>query len=268
MNKFEKIRKRGGVPMTQDMIPVSLSDPMPFVCGPDNVCFNDCCRDLNQVLTPYDVLRLKNNLQMPSRTFLQAYTIRQTGPTSGLPVVSFRFDPSFGHACPFVTEAGCSVYPDRPGSCRLYPLARAISRSRQSGEIQEYYALIQEDHCKGFKVKEPRTVGQWLSGQKVEAHNRNNDKLMELIQLKNRIMPGPLTQEQSDQFFLALYDLDEFRHRIFSRNLMDGVPGAPKLMENIGTGDEALLDLGLKWVRYQWFGMDMDRDAGRETHVA
>jgi hypothetical protein len=66
--------------MTQDMTPVSLNDPMTFVCGPDKECFNDCCRDLNQVLTPYDVLRLKNHLHLPSGAFLQTYTIRRTGP--------------------------------------------------------------------------------------------------------------------------------------------------------------------------------------------
>lgn len=244
--------------MTQDMIPVSLNDPMTFVCGPANVCFNDCCRDLNQVLTPYDVLRLKNHLHLPSRTFLQTYTTRHSGPASGLPVVTFKFDPSAGHACPFVRDTGCFVYPDRPASCRLYPLARAISRSRESGEIQEYYAFIQEDHCKGFENRNSQTVGQWLAGQEVEPYNRNNDKLMELIHLKNRIMPGPLTQDQSNAVFLALYDLDEFRHRIFSQDLLGGVPVSRQLMQNIGTKDEALLDLGVKWVRYQLFGMDMN----------
>jgi Fe-S-cluster containining protein len=244
--------------MSQDMKPVLLSDPMMFVCGPDNECFNDCCRDLNQVLTPYDVLRIKNHLLMPSQTFLQTYTTRHFGPASGLPVVTFKFELSAGRACPFVTETGCSIYSDRPASCRLYPLARAISRSRQSGEIQEYYALIEEGHCKGFKAQDTQTVGRWLAGQEVAAHNRNNDKLMELIHLKNRIIPGPLTEDQSNQFFLALYDLDEFRHRIFSRDLLGGVTVPAQLIKNIGTSDEALLDLGLKWVRYQLFGMDMN----------
>lgn len=244
--------------MTQDMIPVLLTDPMPFACGPDRACFNDCCRDLNQVLTPYDVLRLKTHLDMPSQVFLQTYTIRRAGPESGFPVVTFSFDPSREYACPFVTEAGCSVYPDRPASCRLYPLARAISRSRKTGEIQEYYALIEESHCKGFDDHHTRTVGQWLTGQDVERHNRNNDKLMELIHLKNRIMPGPLSSDQSDLFYLALYDLDEFRHRIFSRDLLGTAAVAPRVMARIGTSDEALLDLGLKWVRYQWFGMDIN----------
>lgn len=253
--------------MTQDMTPVSLNDPMTFDCGPGNACFNDCCRDLNQVLTPYDVLRLRKYLQVPSRTFLHKYTIRRTGPSSGLPVVSFKFDGSAGSACPFVTAAGCSVYPDRPGSCRLYPLARAISRSRDSGEIREYYALIREDHCRGFQSGNSRTVGQWLAGQEVVSYNRNNDKLMELIHLKNRILPGSLTPDQSDEVFLALYDLDEFRHRIFNQGLPDGEPLPRKVLDDIGTGDEALLDLGLKWICHYLFGMDM-WDAGREHDVA
>jgi len=249
--------------MTQDMKPVSLNDPMTFVCGPANACFNDCCRDLTQVLTPYDVLRLKNHLHLPSRTFLPTYTTRQTGPASGLPVATFKFDSSAGYTCPFVTAAGCSVYPARPGSCRLYPLARAISRSRDSGEIREYYALIQEDHCRGFQSGNSRTVGQWLTGQEVALYNRYNDKLMELIHLKNRILPGPLTRDQSDAVFLALYDLDEFRHRIFNQGLPDGDALPRQVLDQIGTGDEALLDLGLKWICHYLFGMDM-RDAGSE----
>jgi hypothetical protein len=245
--------------MTRDMTPVGLDDPMSFACGPDNVCFNDCCRDLDQVLTPYDVLRLKNHLHLSSQTFLQTYTVRHFGPASGLPVVTLKFSPATGYACPFVTETGCLVYPDRPASCRLYPLARAISRSRESGEIREYYALIQEAHCKGFSVKGTQTVGQWLAGQDVAQHNMNNDKLMELIRLKNSIMPGPLSDDQSNLFYLSLYNLDEFRRQIFSMNLLDGLAVPGLIMGKIRTCDDALLDLGLKWVRYQLFGIVMDQ---------
>ncbi len=244
--------------MTQDMTPILLDEPMIFACGPDNVCFNDCCRDLNQVLTPYDVLRLKNHLNLSSRVFLQTYTERHSGPASGLPVVTLKFSPATGYACPFVTETGCSVYPDRPASCRLYPLARAISRSRKSGEIREYYAVIQEAHCKGFRVPGSRTVGQWLEGQDVAQHNRNNDKLMELIRLKNCMMPGPLSDDQSNLFYLSLYNLDEFRRQIFNMKLLDGLAVPGPVMDKICTCDDALLDLGLKWVQYQLFGIDMD----------
>ncbi len=248
--------------MSQDMKQVHKNDPMPFSCGPEKVCFTECCRDLNQTLTPYDVLRLKNNLGCGSQEFLQAYTSRYVGPASGLPVVAFKPNPATGHACPFVTRDGCSVYPDRPASCRMYPLARAIARSRDSGKIQEYYALIQEEHCKGFGHNTGQTVRQWLAGQAVDRHNQYNDKLIELISLKNRIIPGKLPNVQADLFYLALYNLDEFRRQVVEKNLLArlAVPGA--VMDRLCTCDETLLDLGMKWVRNQLFGIDLD---GRET---
>lgn len=52
---------------------------------------------------------------------------------------------------------------------------------------------------------------------------------------------------------------------------MGGVSVPSMLAENIGTSDVALLDLGLKWVIYQWFGRDMgtvDKGPGGGGHVA
>ncbi len=145
-----------------------------------------------------------------------------------------------------------------PAGCIHIRKARAISRSRESGEIREYYALIQEAHCKGFSVKGTQTVGQWLAGQDVAQHNMNNDKLMELIRLKNSIMPGPLSDDQSNLFYLSLYNLDEFRRQIFSMKLLDGLAVPGPILDKIRTSDDVLLDLGLKWVRYQLFGIVMD----------
>ena len=35
-----------------------------FACHPGVPCFNDCCGDVNIFLTPYDILRLKQALNM------------------------------------------------------------------------------------------------------------------------------------------------------------------------------------------------------------
>ena len=243
--------------MNEEMIPVHENEPMTFACGPDNSCFNECCRDLNQALTPYDILRLKNAVDMESSAFLRTYTSRHDGPGSGLPVVEFKPNPATGHACPFVSETGCTVYEDRPASCRLYPLARAIARSRETGEIQEYFALIEEPHCKGFGKGDGRTVRQWLDGQNVDEHNRHNDKLMELISLKNQIYPGKLEGFQADQFFLALYDLDEFRSRIMDGGLLADFNLSQAFLDSIVDDDVALLDFGISWVKNMLFGHEL-----------
>jgi len=243
--------------MSEDMIPVHERDAMPFKCCSENPCFNECCRDLCQALTPYDILRLKRNLGISSQKFLRKYTSLHYGPGSGLPVVEFKPNPATGHECPFVTPEGCSVYADRPGSCRLYPLARAIARDRSTGEIDEYFAIIEEPHCKGFGQKTDLTVREWMEGQAVDLHNLHNDKLMELISLKNKILPGKLEGAQSDQFYLALYDLDEFRRQIFEQNLLKQIPLPASFLQTLKADDEALMDFGIEWVKNMLFGIEL-----------
>jgi uncharacterized protein len=243
--------------MAEEMIPVGLEDLINFNCSSENSCFNECCRDLNQALTPYDILRLKNSLDLSSQKFLKNYTSLHYGPESGLPVIEFKPNPGTGHECPFVTPEGCSVYEDRPASCRMYPLARAVARSRETGEIGEYFALIEEPHCKGFGRQSKQKAKEWLKGQNVEKHNQENDKLMELISLKNQVLPGKLEGALSDKFYLALYNLDEFRKEVVNNDLLKEFKIHEDIKRKIKTDDEALLNLGLEWVKYMLFGKKM-----------
>ena len=243
--------------MNDEMTAVSLEDELTFECSPANSCFNDCCRDLNQFLTPYDILRLKNNLEMNSSDFLRKYTSMHKGPETGLPVICFKPDPAAGYACPFVTENGCSVYPDRPGSCRLFPLARAISRNRETGKVTEHYALINDPGCKGFGKVGGRSVKDWINTQDVRIYNEMNDRMMEIITLKNTIMPGKLEGPPADAFHLACYDLDNFRKEVFENGLLKDIPSAGDALEKAGQSEAELLKLGFEWIKYHLFGKQM-----------
>ena len=97
--------------MDPDLTPLTLQDTFCFACTPEVPCFNACCRDLNQFLTPYDVLRLKNSLGLSSSQFLQKYTICRTGPESGLPVVTLKPQTGPERRCPFVTSEVIVVFP-------------------------------------------------------------------------------------------------------------------------------------------------------------
>lgn len=240
--------------MNDEMLPVDLDDPMVFNCSPDNPCFNECCRDLNQALTPYDTLRMKRAVGLSSGEFLRKYTSRHTGPGSGLPVLTFKPNPATGHACPFVTDSGCSIYNDRPASCRMYPLARAIAKDRGTGEVVEYFALIEEEHCKGFGIQSGKTVAQWLKGQQVTEHNMENDKILELISLKNQIRPGQLEGVEEDLFYMALYDLDAFKVQIKENGALGSIDLTKEYVERILADDLNLLNFGIAWVKHQLFG--------------
>ena len=48
--------------MDAKIIPLTADTAFSFDCSPAVPCFNACCRDLNQALSPYDILRLKDSM--------------------------------------------------------------------------------------------------------------------------------------------------------------------------------------------------------------
>ena len=231
------------------MIPISIDDTFKFSCSAKVPCFNECCRDLNQFLTPYDILCLKNHLGMTSGAFLERYTTQHTGPETGLPVIALKPDDALKLKCPFVTESGCSVYNARPASCRMYPLARAVSRSRETGKVTEHFALIKEPHCLGFEQETTQTVRQWIENQKISEYNKMNDMLMEIISLKNHTKSGPLDMKSSHSFHIALYDLDRFRSHIFEKGLFNDFHLDSNILEVVKNDDVELLKLSHRWIK-------------------
>ena len=63
---------------------------------------------------PYEALRLARRLGLTTTEFFARHT------EAGGTVLQTREDRS----CVFLDERGCSVHPDRPLACRIYPLAR------------------------------------------------------------------------------------------------------------------------------------------------
>jgi Fe-S-cluster containining protein len=238
--------------MNDEMIPLSLDDTLRFACSRSVPCFNECCRDLNQFLTPYDILRLKNALEMTSGEFLSTYTLQHTGPESGLPVVTLKPADPKERTCTFVTKEGCRVYENRPSSCRIYPLARLASRSRETGKITEHWALIREPHCRGFEQDETWVVREWINRQGLLEYNEMNDLLMEIISLKNQCDPGPLDIKSRHMFHMACYDIDNFRGHIFEKGLLNYPEMNIENPESL-KDDTSLLKFGMEWIKKSLF---------------
>ena len=248
--------------MNEKMLPISKNDIFTFSCSKDISCFNECCRDLNQFLTPYDIIRMKTALNISSSDFFLKYAMLHEGPESGLPIATIRTDASNGYQCPFVTNDGCSIYTDRPASCRTYPIARAIVKSRDAkgdGAVVEHFALLKEAHCRGFCRKKIQTVSEWIKEQNVEEYNVMNDLMMEIISLKNRLIPGALDEKSKKIFCTALYDLDNFRSEIFKNNILKEKNISGERLEILKTDDKALLIFGMDWVKYCLFGIPLKK---------
>ena len=238
---------------TNQLEALGPDDTFQFACHPQVPCFNQCCRDLNQALTPYDVLRLRVHQGMASGEFLQRHVSLNIGPATGLPIASLRFADRQDRLCPFVSDQGCSVYEARPASCRLYPLVRALSRSRLDGTVTEHYAILHEPHCRGFAQSRKQNVRQWIADQELEAYHRHNNALLELIALKNRHYPGPLPPTHQQWATWALYDIDQLKQKALSHQLTgmdeESLTAIPELND-----DEQWLHWSLRWIRWVLFG--------------
>jgi Fe-S-cluster containining protein len=200
-----------GGPGDGTAVPIAPCSGFAFECRPGVPCFNACCRDLSQVLTPYDVLRLARGLGLRTGEFLRRYTVRRTGPGSGLPVLSLAPGDPVQLTCPFLSQDGCTVYAHRPSSCRTYPLVRMVRRHRETGRLAEEYWVLREPHCRGFEADRTWTPAEWTAGQGLEAYHRENDLLLDLIASKNRTHPRPLPPTLQEIAAVCLYDVDRLR---------------------------------------------------------
>lgn len=228
--------------------------PFTFACHPGVACFTECCRELDLALTPYDVLRLKRHLQMSAGQFLDQYVIIEWEDSQLFPTCYLTMVDDGRASCVFVAEAGCTVYDDRPGSCRAYPIGRGAARG-PNGAAQQSLVLVQESHCRGFAQAATQTVAAYLRGQGVEEYNRFNDALLPLLQHAS-IQAGSFrpTRRQLDQYILALYDLDQFRRDMVEGRIALNRPMNPAQLSGIAGNDEELLLLGIRWLMQEFYG--------------
>ena len=224
-----------------------------FACHPGVDCFTECCRDLNLLLTPYDVMRLKNRLGLCSNDFLDRYTDCRVDGDRPLPMVYLQMSQNERKTCPFVSPKGCLVYEDRPSACRIYPVARASRLHRLHGSVLENYFVLHEDHCLGFKEEKFWKMDEWLKDQGLEDYHVHNDLWMGIV-THPRLRNAQLPQRLQQIFYLASYNPDKFREMIFNSRFLKLFQMEDHETELIRTDETALLNLAFRWMQFCLLG--------------
>jgi uncharacterized protein len=227
-----------------------LSGSFRFACHPGVPCFTECCRDLNLMLTPYDILRLKNGLGLRAEDFLDRFADCSFDDQRNLPMLSLRMMDNERRTCPFVTSAGCSVYGDRPSACRIYPVARASRLHRMHGAVIESYFVLREDHCRGFLQDRSWTAEEWIGDQALALYYESNDQWMEIVTHPLLRDHPTLSPKQQQLFYLASYDLDKFRDFVFKSRFLSLFEITEEEAEAVRASDELLLALAYRWVKF------------------
>jgi hypothetical protein len=230
-------------------------DTFKFACHPGVSCFNRCCGDVNIFLLPYDVLRLKKRLGMTSGEFLTKYTQMPIQKDMKTPVVIMKMNDDKAKTCPFLTDAGCGIYSDRPWPCRMYPLGLAAQKDTPDGwRGDRFYFLLQEEVCKGFDEPREWTVREWLDDQGVDEYDTWGEAFKELT-LHQYFEDGKtLSPQKMHMMFTACYNLDKFREFVFDSTLLERFEVDEDFVEEMRNDDEALLRFAFLWLQFSLFG--------------
>ncbi len=227
-----------------------------FKCHKGVKCFTKCCRGINIILTPYDIIRLKNRLQLTSDKFLAIYTEAQLLEKTDLPVVRLRLLDDELESCPFVRDDGCIVYEDRPTTCRYYPLGVASLSHKEKYEAdgEEFYFFVNEPHCLGFEEEKEWMVREWRQDQGVDIHDEINAGWTDLV-VRKRSFPAniKLTEQSKKMFFLASYNIDKFREFVFESSFLDRYDIDDETVKKIKEDEIALLKFGISWLKFILF---------------
>jgi len=232
---------------------LGLADTFQFSCRKELSCFGSCCRNRDLVLTPYDVLRLKQNLRMHSDDFLAQHIQYRLDSATGFPLVSIKLEPGLDKLCPFLKSDGCGVYEDRPTVCRLFPLARVSGFDQDSTSHDEYFYALSTPECLGRKEERILTVQQWLLEQGMEPYRTENDNMLHLLFHPGRGENRFLNEKQLQKIFVSLYNLDIFREFVLGTNFMEIFPIDPRIQSSIEKDDLELLRLGFSYLRTDLF---------------
>ena len=175
--------------MNDEIFRPLVGDTFRFSCHKNISCFTECCAKLKLILTPYDILRMKNRVGLSSDEFLDRYTDTDMKTHSRFPMVRIKMKDDEKKTCPFVSREGCGIYEDRPGACSLYPVGRASQMADVDGvkNAREKFFIVDESHCFGFKEEKLWSLEDWLSHEGVSEYNAMNDQWLEIISSKKSL---------------------------------------------------------------------------------
>lgn len=223
-----------------------------FRCHKGIACFTRCCRNIDIMITPYDIIRLKNKLGISSEEFLDKYTIVKIDEKSSHPHLFLMMNDDEERTCPFVTSEGCTVYADRPANCRYYPIGQGTLKKegKDGPEEEEFYFIIKEPHCYGFEEKKGWTVASWKEDQGVDRYDEINREWKALQLRRNLYGQDELDEKKKMQFFMASYNIDKFRDFVFKSNFLNVFDVDEETVDKIRDDEIELLRFGFKYIKY------------------
>ncbi len=235
--------------------PLEKGSTFRFACHKGVPCFTECCAKLSLILTPYDVVRLKNRLGISSGEFIDEYTEPKLDEAYRFPVIRLLMNEDDRRSCPFVTPDGCTVYEDRPAACRIYPLGRAsMSLDGPTRAAREKFFLVRESHCRGFEEDREWTAQEWMSSEGLDEYNAMNDSWLSILTSRKSLGSTEDARRKLAMFNMASYNLDRFRDFVLNGSFLTRFEVDAARQERISSDDKELMLFAFDWLRFALFG--------------
>lgn len=143
---------------------VGLDDRFEFHCTECGKC---CTNREDILLTPRDLFRASKGCGMEVDNFFKENCEIYIGCNSRLPIVRFKPRGSV-RRCPMLENRRCRIHKAKPVVCAMYPVGRAMSLNRDTGEVKVCY-LINRTICGDSSKK--HTILSWLTESGVELND-------------------------------------------------------------------------------------------------
>ena len=240
--------------------PITPEGIFSFACHPGVSCFNRCCHEIDVILTPVDILKMKTELNMSSDKFLRKYTTMQKLKGTGIPLVKLQMRENTNGACIFLDQKkGCSIYHTRPLVCRTYPLGLASLDPRQSetqegGPPTEARFIIREDICMGHREPKTWTLKEWMKDQETIGLEKDNKDWLDIVARLKAMKFGENQQHEISLFIMASYDIDTFSRFVFESSMLKRFKVEKKTVDLIRSKQPELLKFAIIWLQFSLFG--------------
>ena len=240
--------------------PITPEGIFSFACHPGVSCFNRCCHEIDVILTPSDILKIKTELNISSDKFLTQFTTMQKLKGTGIPLVKLQMRENTNGACIFLDQKkGCSIYHTRPLVCRSYPLGLASLDPRQSetqeeGQPTEARFIIREDICMGHSEPKTWTLKEWMKDQETIGLEKDNKDWLDIVARLKAMKFGENQQHEISLFIMASYDIDTFSRFVFESSMLKRFKVEKKTVDLIRSNQLELLKFGMMWLQFSLFG--------------
>jgi hypothetical protein len=150
-----------------------------------------------------------------------------------------------------LADSGCSVYADRPDTCRSFPIEQGVEYDADRKKDTPIYFFRPPDFCLGQHEDQQWDIASWVKDQEAR---RFHQMTIRWAQLKRLFQDDPWGAEgpegsRAKMAFMATYNIDRFREFLFNSSFLKRYKVKSAVLKKVKADDAELLKLGIDWVK-------------------